>query len=254
MKIIMLTSNGDSSRFLYNGINERFAISNVIIEKKKSKYLIIRRKISSFGFLYTLNQILFQIFIPNILWVFSKNRLKNIIKKYSLSNNNVPYEKIINVKSINDIECLEHLLLLKPDLIIVSGTRILSDKLISSINAPFINIHVGITPKYRGVHGAYWALFNKDLDNCGVTIHIIDKGIDTGKVIRQKKIIINQEDNFTTYPLIQYGVGIKLFNEVIHEFSINQVTFCKKNITESKLYYHPTLTSYLYCFIKYNIK
>ena len=69
MKIIMLTSNGDSSRFLYNGINERFAISNVIIEKKKSKYLIIRRKISSFGFLYTLNQILFQIFIPNILWV-----------------------------------------------------------------------------------------------------------------------------------------------------------------------------------------
>jgi methionyl-tRNA formyltransferase len=42
----------------------------------------------------------------------------------------------------------------------------------SSINSKFVNIHVGITPKYRGVHGTYWALVNNDVENSGVTVHL----------------------------------------------------------------------------------
>ena len=41
-------------------------------------------------------------------------------------------------------------------------------------------MHAGITPQYRGVHGGYWAVVNNDPEHCGVTIHFVDKGIDTG--------------------------------------------------------------------------
>ena len=45
---------------------------------------------------------------------------------------------------------------------VVNGTRILSRRMLESIDAVFLNMHVGITPKYRGVHGGYWALANGD--------------------------------------------------------------------------------------------
>ena len=48
---------------------------------------------------------------------------------------------------------------------ILNGTRIVSKKVISSIGCLFINTHCGITPKYRGVHGGYWAIYNNDLNN-----------------------------------------------------------------------------------------
>jgi folate-dependent phosphoribosylglycinamide formyltransferase PurN len=64
---------------------------------------------------------------------------------------------------------------INPDLVIVNGTRIISKKVLSSINSKFVNIHVGITPKYRGVHGTYWALVNNDVENSGVTVHFVDE-------------------------------------------------------------------------------
>jgi folate-dependent phosphoribosylglycinamide formyltransferase PurN len=59
----------------------------------------------------------------------------------------------------------------------------------SSINSKFVNIHVGITPKYRGVHGTYWALVNNDVENSGVTVHFVDEGIDTGNIINQAIVV-----------------------------------------------------------------
>jgi methionyl-tRNA formyltransferase len=74
---------------------------------------------------------------------------------------------------------------------------------------------VGITPEYRGVYGAYWALLNNDVENCGVTIHKVDKGIDTGALIKQAVIQIGNRDNFKTYPVHQYGVAIGLMKQTL---------------------------------------
>src|SRR5438093_9923670 len=46
--------------------------------------------------------------------------------------------------------------------VVVNGTRIISEAVLTASDAVFINMHAGITPKYRGVHGGYWALYNGD--------------------------------------------------------------------------------------------
>ena len=55
------------------------------------------------------------------------------------------------------------LLGLTPDYVIVNGTSLLSRESIDTINRRVINIHVGITPEYRGAHGGFWALYNGEL-------------------------------------------------------------------------------------------
>ena len=101
------------------------------------------------------------------------------------------------------------------------------------------------SPKYRGVHGAYWALVNNDPENCGVTIHRVDKGIDTGGVIDQKMIEITPKDSFVTYPLLQLAAGIPLMQKAIANFK-NDTMGTIVVPGPSKLWFHPTMGQYLY--------
>ena len=168
------------------------------------------------------------------------------MKANNMNAAEIPNDKTINVSSVNSKKTIELLKEINPDLIIVNGTRIISEKVLSAVECPFINTHAGITPKYRGVHGAYWALVNNDAENNGVTVHFVDKGIDTGSVIYQENITITKQDDFSTYPLIQLVSGIKLLTKAIENFFNGTLSSQKERNLESILWYHPTIWGYLY--------
>lgn len=241
----MLCGKSESSGFMYNGIKNDFSIDVVIQEDKLSSKTLLMRRIGRIGLLKVINQVFFQVFITKILVFISKRRRKYLIKNYNL-NADIPEELIISVKTVNSKKCIDLITSIKPDVIIVNGTRIINAKVLKVSDALFINTHVGITPEYRGVHGAYWALRNNDFKNCGVTIHKVDKGIDTGGIIMQNRISIDPKDNFTTYPLHQINEAIYMMNIVLKDLSKGDLKTYKKENVPSKLWYHPTFTGYLY--------
>jgi folate-dependent phosphoribosylglycinamide formyltransferase PurN len=254
MKIILLAGKGQSTLFIYNSINEIFPIQRVIIEDNISSKKLIQIRIKKLGFFKVINQLLFQIIISNFLSFASKKRMEFLKEYYHLSEKSIEEEKVNYVASVNDSECISLLKDLNPDVIIVNGTRIISSKVLESTSALFINTHVGITPQYRGVHGAYWALVNDDEENCGVTIHKVDKGIDTGDLIKQATIEISKQDNFVTYPIHQYGVAIDLMKQALIDCCNNKIKTFKKENVESNLYYHPTFFGYLFLRIFKGVK
>lgn len=92
----------------------------------------------------------------------------------------------LQVSSINDPAVVELLHEIKPELVVVLGTEIIRDKVLAA--APrFVNVHAGITPLYRGSHGQFWAVMQQDWSNIGVTLHIVDRGIDTGGILGQAR-------------------------------------------------------------------
>lgn len=254
MKIVLLAGKSESSKFLYNKLNKQFTIDYIIYEKKVATLNLIKSRVKKFGILKVINQILFQTAIVFLLKLFSKSRINEIQKQFGLENSEIPSKKLINVDSVNCDDCLKVLKQIEPDLIIVNGTRIISKNILNNVQALFINIHVGITPEYRGVHGAYWALVNNDAQNCGVTVHKVDEGIDTGDLIKQSTIKITSKDNFVTYPYIQTGVGILLMEDIINKIKNNNIDCYKKANSISNLYTHPTFTEYLYNYFVKNTK
>jgi methionyl-tRNA formyltransferase len=254
MKIVLLAGNCESSIYLYNKLNKKFIIDYVLIEERVSTLKLIKSRIKKFGLLKVINQLLFQTVLVFLLKLFSKSRINEIQQQFGLENNEIPSKKLINVESVNCDDCLRVLKQIKPDLIIVNGTRIISKNILNNVKALFINTHVGITPEYRGVHGAYWALVNNDAQNCGVTVHKVDEGIDTGDLIAQSTIKITRKDNFVTYPYIQTGVGILLMEETINKIINNNLDCYRKVNSISNLYTHPTFTEYLYNYFVKNIK
>lgn len=183
----------------------------------------------------------------------SKKRKEEIYKKYSMRPSPLPDQQVFRVKSINDALVVQMIKEIDPDLIVVNGTRIIHKKNLEQFPCLAINTHAGITPKYRGVHGTYWALANRDSENSGVTIHQVGVGIDTGKIIAQTKVVVANNDNFTTYPLLQLGEGLMLLDKTIEQYFTGSLQF-KTRKEPSKLWYHPTLWDYLKNRILYRVR
>ena len=103
------------------------------------------------------------------------------------------------------------------DLIVCFGYRkILKSSTLAKISCPIINLHISYLPYNRGAHPNFWSF----IDNTpkGISIHEIDSGIDTGKIIFRQKIKINPyKKNFSTF-------------KKTHAYLINQVEklFIKK--------------------------
>jgi len=93
-------------------------------------------------------------------------------------------------ENINAPDFLQHCRELDIDLVAsVSPTQIFKEDLISLPKHGCINIHTAKLPKYRGLYPTYWAMACGER-TVGITIHYIEKGIDTGKIILQDEIEI----------------------------------------------------------------
>lgn len=244
-RIVLLAGEWDSTPVVYNFLQKHFGVVAVIVEKPVPRKQFLRNRMKRLGLVSVAGQVLFQLMIAKPLRKVSEKRVQRILVENQLSDSQIPQEKLITVQSVNDDYTLKHLREIKPDLVVVHGTRIIAKHILQNTSATFLNIHAGITPRYRGSHGAYWAMVNDDIENCGVTVHVVDAGIDTGGIVAQDVISITNQDNFSTYPYLQLAKGLQLLKRVIAQFFSGEMTM-KKNSLNSALWHHPTLWYYLY--------
>lgn len=87
---------------------------------------------------------------------------------------------------------------LSPDLIIVAAFgKIIPEDILNIPKFKSINVHPSLLPKLRGTSPIQNALIN-GLTETGVTIMLMDKGIDTGDILSQKSIAIDPDDDYIT--------------------------------------------------------
>jgi methionyl-tRNA formyltransferase len=80
---------------------------------------------------------------------------------------------------------------------VYSYGKIISEEIINLFELGIINAHFSLLPRYRGSSPLQAALLNLD-QKTGVTFFLIDKGLDTGRIIKKEEIDIKTEDNFDT--------------------------------------------------------
>ena len=85
----------------------------------------------------------------------------------------------------------------------MSFNQIFRDRIIKVPKLKTINCHAGKLPFYRGRNILNWALIN-DEKEFGITIHYVDKGIDTGDIILQRCFPITNKDTYKSLLEIAY--------------------------------------------------
>ena len=115
------------------------------------------------------------------------------VKEYTLEHN----LNLLQPEKLRDELFLAELKKLNPDLQIVVAFRMLP-KVVWEIPAyGTFNLHASLLPQYRGAAPINFAIMNGEKET-GLTTFFIDDKIDTGNIILQQKLEIDEKDNFET--------------------------------------------------------
>jgi folate-dependent phosphoribosylglycinamide formyltransferase PurN len=247
MKIAVLCSPCLTTDILLGTLAAREGDSVCVLrEHKLSRQAILRYRLKRFGLGKTLGQLLFMLIVPRLLSAKARARTDALLKERGLQMLSTNMLDIRDVETVNDAEVVAALRADPPDVVLVNGTRIIRSHVLDGVDAPFINVHAGITPQYRGVHGGYWALYSGDRQNFGSTIHLVDKGVDTGPVLAWNRTEPALDDTYLTYPLLQFLVALPKLMDILDGFpaSVAQ-TEPPPEAGSSRQWFHPTIFQYL---------
>jgi methionyl-tRNA formyltransferase len=126
----------------------------------------------------------------------------------------------LNVKEIDNLhseETIQNLQKLNADVFTVVAYRILPKEIIAIPAMGSINLHGSLLPKYRGAAPIQWSLINGDSET-GLTTFILQHQVDTGNILQQKKIAIDQDDNYGSLAEKMSNAGAELLVETMDEF------------------------------------
>jgi folate-dependent phosphoribosylglycinamide formyltransferase PurN len=252
VKLVVLATDSSSTWMLVNALNEDYPDLHVAIENPISRLVLLKKRMVRIGVVKVIGQVLFMLYLP-LLGRLSAKRIQSLVASAGLQTKPPTGVFVARFDSVNSQACREWLHNEQPTVVVLNGTRIVSPALLASCNAIFLNTHCGITPAYRGVHGGYWALVRGDKNNVGVTVHLVDAGVDTGSIVFQKTIKIDEQDNFLTYPVKQYIAGIPLMRCAIANVISGNLRTHRRNDLPSAIWHHPTLWHYLWACLRHGV-
>ena len=151
-----------------------------------------------------------------IIKAIEEKQIKNVRIKAVISNNSDAYAleraknagidaKCISPKNFSNRDefnkaLLEELKMLNPDLIVLAGFLVnISEDIVKAFENKIINIHPSLIPSFcgKGYYGlkVHEAALKRGVKVTGATVHFVDAGIDTGRIILQKAVNIHPGDD-----------------------------------------------------------
>lgn len=125
----------------------------------------------------------------------NRNKFRpTVVKQYALDNN----IEVITPDSVNTDEFLSLLKEKNIDfIVVVAFGQLIKENLLEAYKNKIINLHPSSLPKYRGASPVQYTLLNGD-EKTHASAMLIEKGMDSGDILKQKEVKIDRDDDFTS--------------------------------------------------------
>jgi methionyl-tRNA formyltransferase len=222
--ILAYPDNPISSIFLDVFLKYNIQVKGIVVEVKKGKKnrQRFKKKIHKDGVLRAVSRAL-QVFMMKI----RKNTVVDLARKHHI--------EVHKVAKFNSKACEELLYQLDIDLFAIASAPILKEYVFNKAKKGCLNAHPGWLPKYRGLGANAHALENGNLP--GITVHYIDAGIDTGKIILREKMPISSNDSVAKINDRAVARGAELMANVIKHIEWDDLVFPKIAESTGEMYY-----------------
>lgn len=244
IKIVIFTGNSIRHKVFANTIKHNFYMYDILWfkidkNKKKKNQKNIFKKLLKFKFSFR-----------NILLkINNKINSKNFIESSREKIENNFFQKNKNLFEFNSIqanpidnpntkEVIEKVRSINPSFILTMGGGIYSNDIIKSATVLAINQHDGWCPEYNGSHTVYWALFNREYNKVGNTIHILSSELDGGDILRRSSIVFSPYDTPYEVFIRSCILGNNLMVEVVQDIINNReiISYNQKFFFQKKFY------------------
>lgn len=144
-------------------------------------------------------------------------------------------EKVREFPHINHPDVVELARKLQPDMLCVFGTSLIRGDLLREGRLGIANLHGGLSPEYRGADCTFWALYNGEPEKVGCTLHWIDAGIDTGRLIAHVSPKIEADDDELRLFWRSVQSSAAIYAEFLHRTAQGEV-FGQSQAHKGRLY------------------
>ncbi len=184
MRIVLWMGNEPNQKALAHKIAKHHDVVGLVVETRISKQKLTPRQF--------LEKAIGKVFLSKInnAWSYQHAHYR---QKYS----GFPDINTLEIENINSDGVIGFTEAMNPDLIVVSGTRLIKNKTLS-VRPPkgIINLHTGLSPYIKGgPNCTNWCISTNQFHLIGNTIMWIDEGIDTGNIIATELTKLDQKDS-----------------------------------------------------------
>ena len=154
----------------------------------------------------------------------------------------IPFTK---VSDLNDEHSLIFLREHSPDLVLFTGGGLIRKQILDVSGRGVLNAHMGLLPHYRGMDVVEWPFVenhHSDIE-IGVTLHVMDQGVDTGPILMRRRIPIRSGDTFERIRQRFETAMIEVMLEGVRSARDHRMVLIPQNRDEGRLYFmmHPRL-------------
>jgi len=125
-------------------------------------------------------------------------------------------------EALNSPDCVKWIKDLHPDAIVVCGTSLLAEPVLS-ITPHTLNLHSGLSQRYRGTWTTLWPIYNQEPEYVGYTVHFVTPGVDDGDIINQGRPVICEDDNHETLYVKVVKLGTTAVLNAIDDIRSNSI-------------------------------
>ncbi|CAL66417.1 methionyl-tRNA formyltransferase [Christiangramia forsetii] len=144
---------------------------------------------------------------------------ESAVKSYALSKD----LKVLQPANLKSEEFQSELIELKPNVQVVVAFRMLPKSVWDLPEYGTFNLHASLLPQYRGAAPINWAIINGE-EKTGVSTFFLDEKIDTGAMIFQEEISIDETENLESLHDRLMNMGAKLIVRTLKTIASNTVT------------------------------
>ena len=133
---------------------------------------------------------------------------------------------VLGGKKVSDINDKEHIawaLAQRVEVVLLFGTAILGDEWLAAFPNKIINLHLGLSPFYRGSATLFWPFYYKEIECVGTTIHIAAKKVDAGNILLRIKPSLSPGDDYYAITNKLIKKSIDATPDVVHDYLVGRL-------------------------------
>jgi len=148
-----------------------------------------------------------------------KKEMNNAIYREVMAEKEINHMPVYVTDKMNDEKSVSAIRGWSPDLIVVSGWyHIIKEEILEIPPKGIIGLHASLLPHYRGGAPLVWQLINGE-KKAGITLFYMERGTDTGDVIGQSEVVIEEEDDISTLYKKVGDKGIELLQNYLPQIA-----------------------------------
>lgn len=182
--IVLITGDDFEHRYMANRLASEIRLRAIVVDHgKKQRFL---ERINRLWRRYTIRELLSRITLAGLrsAWGDRVARERALTLRFSRKACSAFNDASLlrHVSGINTQQGQQLVESLEPDVLLVFGTGIVGNKVLSMARRIALNLHTGISPYYRGCDCSFWPVHNEELSLLGATVHECTKDVDGGKI------------------------------------------------------------------------